>query len=67
MSKEELAKVLKMALALEKKNYNDYLMASKEADLQSIQKMFAFLAEEEEKHIVMIRQKMKEFGVSEEE
>lgn len=67
MSKEELAKVLKMALALEKKNYNDYLKASKEADLQSIQKMFAFLAEEEEKHIVMIRQKMKEFGVSEEE
>jgi rubrerythrin len=67
MSKEELAKVLKMALALEKKNYNDYLKASKEADLQSIQKMFAFLAEEEEKHIVMIRQKMKEFGVSEED
>jgi rubrerythrin len=67
MSKEEIAKVLKMALALEKKNYNDYLKASKEAELQSIQKMFAFLAEEEERHIVMIRQKMKDFGVSEED
>ncbi|NIS74801.1 MAG: hypothetical protein GTO08_05890 [Deltaproteobacteria bacterium] len=67
MSKEEIAKVLKMALALEKKNYKDYLKASEEAELQSIQKMFAFLAEEEEKHIVMIRQKMKDFGVSEED
>lgn len=67
MSKDEIAKVLRMALALEKKNYNDYLKASKEAEVQSIQKMFAFLAEEEERHIDMIRGKMKEYGVSEEE
>jgi rubrerythrin len=67
MAKEEIAKVLRMALALEKKNFNDYLKASKEAEFQSIQKMFAFLAEEEEKHIVMIKQKMKEFGILEEE
>lgn len=67
MAKEEIAKVLRMALSLEKKNYNDYVKASKEAQLQSIQKMFAYLAEEEEKHIIMIKEKMKEFGVLDEE
>lgn len=65
MAKDEIAKVLKMALSLEMKNYDDYIKAAEEAELQSIKKMFAFLAEEEEKHIALIREKMKDFGVAE--
>ncbi len=67
MPKEEISKVLRMALSLEKKNYNDYLKASEEAELQSIKKMFRFLADEEEKHIALLKEKMEEFGISEEE
>ncbi|RMG58627.1 MAG: hypothetical protein D6713_07360 [Deltaproteobacteria bacterium] len=67
MAKEEIAKVLRMALALEKKNYEDYRKNAQEAELQSFRKMFEFLAEEEERHIEMIREKMKQYGVSEEE
>ncbi|NIO16864.1 MAG: hypothetical protein GTN70_07680 [Deltaproteobacteria bacterium] len=67
MPKEEISKVLRMALSLEKKNYNDYLKASEEAELQSIKKMFKFLADEEEKHIALVKKKMEEFGVSEDE
>ncbi len=67
MAKEEIAKVLRMALTLEKKNYEDYMKSAEEAELQSIKKMFEFLAGEEEKHMEMIREKMQAYGISEEE
>ena len=65
MASEEVARILKMALALEKKNHEDYLKSAKEAEIESIRKMFEFLADEEEKHIEMIREKMKVFGIDE--
>lgn len=65
MANEEVGKVLKMALALEKKNFKDYLKSAEEAEIESVKKMFEFLAKEEEKHIEMIQEKMKIFGIEE--
>ncbi len=66
MAQSEIEKLLRMALALEKKNYSDYTQAAADAELESIRKMFEFLAGEEEKHITLIQEKMEHFGVEEE-
>jgi rubrerythrin len=63
MPNEEVGKYLRMALALERKNYRDYKKSAEETELQSIRKMFEFLAAEEEKHVALIKEKMEQFGV----
>ncbi len=65
MAKSEIEKLLRMALALEKKNYSDYKRSAADAELESIRKMFEFLAGEEEKHIILIQEKMEHFGIEE--
>jgi rubrerythrin len=60
-----LEDALRMALKLEKENYADYQKGAEEADIPSLKKMFFFLAEEEKKHIKLIRDKMNELKLPE--
>jgi rubrerythrin len=46
-------------------NFGEYTKASKEMQNPAIRAMFKFLAEEEENHIKLIRDKMAEFNVKE--
>jgi len=65
MAKWTMEEVLRMALRLELQNYGEYRKGSQESEIPSMKAMFAFLAEEEKRHIQLIRDKMAEFKVKE--
>ncbi len=60
-----VAEVLHKALNLEKENYAEYMRGAKEEKNPAVRSMFSFLAEEEKKHIKLVRDKMAEFNVKE--
>ncbi len=65
MAKWTMEEVLRLALRHELENYGEYKKASEQMANPAVRKMFAFLMEEEERHIRLIRDKMAEFRVSE--
>jgi rubrerythrin len=65
MAKWTMEEVLRMALRLELQNYGEYQKGTQESQIPSMKAMFAFLAEEEKRHIKLIRDKMAEFKVKE--
>jgi rubrerythrin len=65
MGKWSMEEVLRMALRLELQNYGEYQKGAQESKIASMKAMFSFLAEEEKKHIKLIRDKMAEFKVKE--
>jgi rubrerythrin len=65
MAKWSMEEVLRMALRLELQNFGEYQKGALESEIPSMKAMFAFLAEEEKKHIKLIRDKMAEFKVKE--
>ncbi len=65
MANWTMEEVLRMALRLELQNYGEYEKEAKESQIPSMKKMFAFLAEEEKKHIKLIRDKMAELNLKE--
>jgi rubrerythrin len=56
---------LRMALRLEREHLAEYRRAADESESPPLKAMFAFLAGEEEKHLLLIQGKMAEAGVSE--
>jgi rubrerythrin len=65
MAEWTMDEVLRLALRHEMQNFEEYTKASKEMESPAIRAMFKFLAEEEENHIKLIRDKMAEFNVKE--
>ncbi len=65
MAKWTMEEALRMALRLELQNYGEYQKGARESQISSMKAMFAFLAEEEKRHIKLIRDKMSEFKVKE--
>ncbi len=65
MAKWTMAEVLRLALRHEMDNYGEYQKAAKEMPTPALRSMFSFLAEEEKKHVKLIRDKMAEFKVTE--
>ena len=65
MAEWTMQEVLRLALRTEMQNFGEYTKASKEMQNPAIRAMFKFLAEEEENHIKLIRDKMAEFNVKE--
>ena len=65
MAEWTMADVLRLALRHEMDNFGDYQKAAKEMESPALRSMFTFLAEEEKKHIKLIRDKMAEFKVTE--
>jgi rubrerythrin len=65
MAKWSMEEVLRMALRLELQNFGEYQKGAQESEIPSMKAMFSFLAEEEKKHIKLIRDKMAEFKVKE--
>jgi len=60
-----MEEVLRMALRHELENYGEYKKASEQMENPAVRKMFAFLMEEEKRHIRLIREKMAEHRVRE--
>ncbi len=65
MAEWKMADVLRLALRHEMDNYGEYQKAAKETENPAIRSMFSYLADEEKKHIQLIKSKMAEFKVSE--
>lgn len=65
MGKWTMEEVLRLALRHEMENYGEYKNAAERMTSPAVRKMFAFLMEEEKRHIQLIRNKMAEFRVSE--
>ena len=65
MAEWTMEEVLRLALQHEMQNFGEYKRASEEMQNPAIRSMFKFLAEEEENHIKLIRDKMAEFNVKE--
>ncbi len=65
MEEWTVSEVLHKALNLEKENYAEYMRGAKEEKNPALSSMFAFLAEEEKKHIKLVLDKMAEFNVKE--
>lgn len=65
MAEWKMADVLRLALRHEMDNYGEYQKAAKEMESPALRSMFSFLAEEEKKHIKLIKDKMAEFKVTE--
>lgn len=65
MASWTMEEVLRLALRQEMENYGEYKKASEQMENPAVRKMFAFLMEEEKRHIRLIRDKMAEFRVSE--
>jgi len=65
MANWTMEEVLRLALRNEMENYGEYRKASEQMENPAIRKMFAFLMEEEKRHIQLIRKKMAEFQVKE--
>lgn len=65
MANWTMEEVLRLALRQEMENYGEYKKASERMENPAVRKMFAFLMEEEKRHIRLIRDKMVEFQVAE--
>ncbi len=65
MANWTMAEVLRLALRHEMDNYGEYQKAAAEMENPSLRSMFSFLAEEEKKHVRLIKAKMAEFKVTE--
>lgn len=65
MATLKMADVLRMALRTEKENHDEYAKHAREMTNPAVRKMFAYLADEEKKHIKLIQDKMVEHKVSE--
>jgi len=60
-----MAEVLRLALRHEMDNFGEYQKAAKEMEDPALRSMFSFLADEEKKHVRLIKEKMAEFKVTE--
>ena len=60
-----MAEVLRLALRHEMDNFGEYQKAAREMENPALRSMFSFLAEEEKKHVALIKAKMAEFKVTE--
>jgi rubrerythrin len=60
-----IEEVLRRALQLELENFGEYKRGAEESTIPSMKAMFAFLAEEEKRHIKLIRDKMEELKLKE--
>ena len=60
-----IKEVLERALQLEADNYAEYSREAGEATNPAVKAMFLFLAEEEKRHIKLIKDKMAEFNITE--
>ena len=65
MTNWTMAEVLRLALRHELDNFGEYQKAAREMENPALRSMFSFLAEEEKKHIKLIKDKMAEFKVAE--
>jgi len=65
MAEWTMEEVLRLALRHEMDNFSEYKKASEETGNPAIRAMFKFLADEERRHIKLIRDKMAEFKVKE--
>lgn len=65
MTEWTLEEVLRRALQLELENFGEYTRGAQEATIPSMKAMFQFLAEEEKRHIKLIRDKMDELKLKE--
>ncbi len=60
-----IKEVLERALQIEAENYGEYHREAGTATNPAVKAMFTFLAEEEKRHIKMIKDKMAEFKITE--
>lgn len=65
MEEWTMEEVLRLALRHELDNFGMYKQASEETQSPAIRAMFRFLADEERRHIKLVREKMVEFNVKE--
>jgi rubrerythrin len=65
MAEWKMEEVLRLALRHEMDNFGEYKKAAEEAQNPAIRAMFRFLADEEKRHIKLIRDKMTELRVKE--
>lgn len=65
MAEWTMAEVLRLALRHEMENFGEYKKAAEEMKNPAVRAMFSFLADEEKRHIKLIRDKMAEFKVAE--
>jgi rubrerythrin len=64
MASWSIEEALRMALRLEEENFGEYEKNAAEATVPGVKAMFRFLAEEERKHIRLIRAKMEQFHIA---
>lgn len=65
MAEWTMEELLRLALRNEMENFGEYKKAAEHTQNPAVRKMFAFLAEEEKRHIQLIRDKMAEFRIQE--
>ena len=65
MAEWTMAEVLRLALRHEMDNFGEYQKAAKEMEDPALRSMFSYLADEEKKHVRLIKEKMAEFKVTE--
>jgi rubrerythrin len=63
MANWSMEEALRFALKLEEENFVEYEKSASEAANPGVRTMFRFLADEEHKHIKLIREKMEQFHV----
>ncbi len=63
MANWSMEEALRMALRLEEENFVEYEKSAAEATIPGVKSMFLFLAEEERKHLKLIKEKMVQFNV----
>ncbi|MBI5904527.1 MAG: hypothetical protein HZB86_03085 [Deltaproteobacteria bacterium] len=63
MAKWSMEEALRLALRLEEENFGEYEKSASEAGNPGVKSMFRYLADEERKHITLIRDKMAQFNV----
>ena len=64
MADWSIEEALRLALKLEEENFAEYQKNAQESQSPGVRSMFRFLAEEEGKHIRLIREKMAQFNVT---
>lgn len=65
MAEWTMEEVLRLALRHEMENFGEYKKAAEQTQNPAVRKMFAYLADEEQRHIQLIRDKMAEFRIQE--
>ncbi len=65
MTNWTMEQALRRALQLEVENFAEYKKGAQESKISSMKAMFEFLAEEEKRHIKLIRDKMAELKLKE--